>query len=329
VSATIVPPLLGEDEDEPRVVLRNPASPVDRIYRLGARAAASVTLAVIVLIGVFLLSRSLPALRLAKWKFLTEAGWNPDSGVFGISAVLLGTVLIALVALAVALPVAIGASLFLTEYAPRRLQRVLTSMVDLLAAIPGLIYGLWGLFFLQPRLIHVSRWLTTHLAFLPFFKTSSQNYASTTFIAGVVVSLMVAPVCTSVMREVFAQAPLAEKEGALALGATRWGMVRTVVLPFGRGGMIGGAMLGLGRALGDTIAVSLIISPIFIRTGHILDGGGNSIASLIALRFSESSHTGISALMAAGLALFAVTLIVNAVATIIVDRSRSGSATEA
>ena len=130
------------------------------------------------------------------------------------------------------------------------------------------------------------------------------------------------------MREVFSQAPVGEKEGALALGASRWGMVRTVVLPFGRGGIVGGSMLGLGRALGETIAVSLIISPIFVRSIHILDGGGNSISSLIALRFSESNTFGISALMAAGLVLFGMTLVVNAIASVIVNRSRSGAATE-
>jgi phosphate transport system permease protein len=314
--------------EEERVEIRVHRGTVDRAYRLVARLAASATLVVMALIGSFLLIRALPALRAAKWQFLTEQSWTPDSGRFGISAVLMGTVLIAIVALLIAVPLSIGAALFITEYAPRALRRPITSLVDLLAAVPSLIYGLWGLFFLQPRLIHVSKWLTTHVGFVPFFRTKSTNYASTTFIAGVVVALMIVPICTAVMREVFSQAPPGEKEGALALGGTRWGMVRTVVLPFGRGGIVGGSMLGLGRALGETIAVSLIISPIFVRSFHVLDGGGNSISALIALRFSESNPFGISALMAAGLVLFVLTLVVNAIASIIVSRSRSGAATE-
>jgi phosphate transport system permease protein len=280
------------------------------------------------LIAWFLILRSLPALRDAGTGFLTQKKWFPDSHEFGIAALLPLTVEIAVVALVIAVPVSIGASLYITEYAPRRLRRSLTLLVDLLAAVPSLIYGLWGRYFLQFRLIKVSDWLSKHLGFIPIFKTTTPNLGQSTFIAGVIVALMVLPICSAVMREVFSQAPPGEKEGALALGGTRWGMIRTVVLPFGRGGIIGGAMLGLGRALGETIAVALIISPIFEPTVKILNGGGNSISAFIALRFSESSPFGISALMAAGLALFIITLLVNAVASVIVSRSRSGAATE-
>jgi phosphate transport system permease protein len=177
----------------------------------------------------------------------------------------------------------------------------------------------------------VSKWISTHLGFIPFLSTpKGAGFASSTFIAGLVVSLMVLPICTSVMREVFSQAPPGEKEGALALGGTKWGVIRDVVLPFGKGGMIGGSMLGLGRALGETIAVTLIISPTFDlhRLTHVVETGGNSFAALIALRFSESNEFGISALMAAGLVLFVSTLVVNAIASMVVARSRSGAATE-
>jgi phosphate transport system permease protein len=200
--------------------------------------------------------------------------------------------------------------------------------------VPSLIYGLWGFFFLQPRIINLSKWLADHLGFIPIFKVPAEGelnvglFPGSTFIAGVVVSLMVIPICTSVMREVFSQAPAGEKEGALALGGTRWGVVRHVVLPFGRGGIIGGSMLGLGRALGETIAVTLIISVSFQPRLGILEQGSNSIAALIALKFSESNNIGISALMAAGLALFVITLLVNTLASIVVARSRSGEATE-
>jgi phosphate transport system permease protein len=310
-------------------------SVADRVYRAGSGTAATGTFVIMALIGGFLLVRGYDALRVAGWGFFTEGSWAPDlGGSFGIAAVLPFTVQIALVALTIAVPVSIATALFITDYAPRRMRRFLTGTIDLLAAVPSLIYGLWGLFYLQPRLITLSKWLADHLGFIPFFDvpddsdTTLSLFPSSTFIAGVVVSLMVIPICTSVMREVFSQAPPGEREGALALGGTRWGVVRDVVLPFGTGGIIGGSMLGLGRALGETIAVTLIISPLFEPKLSIVSQGSNSIAALIALKFSESNEFGISALMAAGLALFIITLIVNALASVVVSRSRSGSATE-
>jgi phosphate transport system permease protein len=300
----------------------------DRIYRSVARSAAILMLVVMGLIGLFLLIKAWPALREAKWHFLTETEWKPAGLKYGIASLVLLTFEIAIVALVIAVPVSIGASLFLTEYCPRVLRRPLTSLVDLLAAVPSLIYGIWGRYYLQGHLIPISDWLSRHLGFVPIFKTRPGNFAASTFIAGVVLSLMVLPICTAVMREVFSQAPPGEKEGALALGGTKWGMIRTVVLPFGRGGIIGGSMLGLGRALGETIAVALIISPTFAPTIRILDGAGNSIAANINNQFNESSPFGKSALLGAGLALFVLTLIVNAIASIIVSRSRSGAATE-
>jgi phosphate transport system permease protein len=288
------------------------------------------------LIGLFLLLKGLDALRAAGVSFFTESEWQAGlGGRFGVGSVVPYTVQIALVALVLAVPVSIAAALFITEYAPAALRRPLTSLVDLLAAIPSLLYGLWGVYYLQPRLVHVSKWLADHLGFIPIFHVEAEDgnrplslFPASTFIAGVVVSLMVIPICTAVMREVFSQTPVGEKEGALALGGTRWGVVRDVVLPFGRGGIIGGSMLGLGRALGETIAVTLIISPIFTNDASILKQGGNSVAALIALRFSEANDFEISALMAAGLVLFAMTLVVNAIAAVIVARSRSGEATE-
>ncbi|MCU1426564.1 MAG: phosphate transporter permease subunit PstC [Actinomycetia bacterium] len=314
------------------VVRRNPA---DRVYRGVARGGGVATLTLMGFIGGFLLLRSFHVLNARGFAFLTEKRWlAAQNGPFGIAAVLPLTFEIAIVAIVIAVPVATVAALFLTEYAPRRVRRLLTSLVDLLAAVPSLIYGLWGLFYLQPHLVHVSKWLSDHLGFIPFFHvqngTALSAFTSSTFIAGVVVSLMVVPVCTTVMREVFAQAPQGEKEGALALGATKWGVVRTVVLPFGRGGMIGGTMLGLGRALGETIAVTFIISPFFQPRASILANGTHSISALIALNFSESvsNPTARDGLIAAGLALFVVTLGVNAIASTIVARSRSGASTE-
>ena len=322
--------------DEPRVSLVSARPYADRVFRAVARVCAALTLVLMGLIGLFLVLRSWKALRVAGFGFFTTAAWQPEFGKFGVLGALLGTVLIAVIALLIAVPVSICTALFVTEYAPPRVRRALTAFVDLLAAVPSLIYGLWGAAFLQPRAIHLSRWMATHLGFIPFFHVDRDkahdlgSYPNSTFVAALVVALMIVPIGTAVMREVFSQAPPGEKEGALALGGTRWGVIRTVVLPFGKGGIIGGSMLGLGRALGETIAVTLIISPVFEPSSlfHVLQQGGNSIASLIALRLGESNEFGISALMAAGLALFIITLFVNGFASVIVARSRSGAATE-
>jgi phosphate transport system permease protein len=246
--------------------------------------------------------------------------------------------MIAIVAIAFALPLSVGTALYISEYAPRRVKGWLISMVDLMAAVPSVVYGIWGMIFLQWKVLDVSRWLATYLGWIPFLHVDNYEFGNpletdtvftaSTFIAGIVVAMMVTPIACSVMREAFTQAPLGEREGAYALGATRWGMIRTVVLPFGRGAMIGGTMLGLGRALGETIAVVLIISPIFTIQPHILEKGANSVSALIALRYGDSTAMGISALMAAGLALFMMTLIVNFLASTIVARSRSGAVSE-
>jgi phosphate transport system permease protein len=325
---------LASAEEEERVRPAHVRSRVDKTYRGVARGAALLTLALMGLIGLFLLIRAWSALSVAGFAFFTRSTWQPGQGQFGVWSALLGTFLIAIIALIIAVPVAICSALFVTEYAPARMRRPLTSFIDVLAAIPSLLYGLWGRAYLQPRAIELSRWLGTHFGFIPFFRTqdphSVASYPASTFIAGIVVALMIVPIATAVMREVFSQAPPGEKEGALALGGTKWGVIKAVVLPFGRGGIVGGSMLGLGRALGETIAVTLIISPLFDPHSlpHVLQTGGNSIASLIALRFSESNSFGISALMAAGLTLFVITLIVNALASIITAHSRSGLAVE-
>jgi phosphate transport system permease protein len=287
------------------------------------------------LIGVFLAYRAGKALNVAGWSFLTEQAWEPDSGKFGVAAIIVGTILIALVAIGIAVPLAIAVALYISEYAPRRLQSTFVSLVDLMAAVPSIVYGLWGLFFLQSNVTGVGRWISTYFGWIPFLSVKGADptdplspstvYTSSTFIAGIVVALMITPIMTSIMREVFSQAPVGEREASLGLGATKWGMIRSVLLPFGLGGIIGGTMLGLGRALGETIAVYMIISPVFLIQPFILQNGASSISSLIALKYGEASAFGMSALMAAGLALFVVTLIVNFGASAIVARSRSGA----
>ena len=235
----------------------------------------------------------------------------------------------------IAVPAGISIALYISEYSPLALRKPLIAVIDLMAAIPSIIFGIWGLFFLEPRILGFDSWLGRHVGWIPFFNfrldtSVPSNYATSTFIAGVVVSLMVIPIITSLSRQVFSQAPQGEREGAYALGATRWGMIRTVVLPFGRGGVIGACMLGMGRALGETIAVTLIVSATFKFNYHVLETGGNSIASTIANEYSsfpDAGSMGLSALMAAGLVLFGLTLIVNTLGAIVIGRSRSGQAT--
>ena len=318
-------------QDEPRRIALS-RSRSDRVFRGVSQTAGGLTLVILVLIGVFLIVRALPAFRQnGIVGFLTTFEWNPE-GIgheSGVGAILYWTLVIAVIAMLIAVPIAIGSALFVTEYAPRRMRRTLTSLFDLMAAIPAIVFGVWGFFFLQPRLLNVARWLTENLGFIPGFKTVSDNFAGSAFIAGTLVAIMLLPTAASVIREVFAQTPQGEKEAALALGGSRWEMIRAVVLPFGRGGIIGGAMLGLGRALGEAIAVAIVINPIFLVNPYPLQTGANSVGAMIANRFGDSSQAyGLPALMAAGFVLFMVTLIVNTAASLIVRRSRSGSGVE-
>jgi len=322
--------------DKPRSLkAREPQA--DLVFRSVARAAGGLTIAIMLAVGLFLTLNGTKAMNIAGWQFLTTQTWNtsiPKPGEFGIAAVLFGTIQIAVIALCVAFPLSFGTSLLISEVLPGNLKSTFISIVDLMAAVPSVIFGLWGVFFLQANVIPVSAWISQNLSWIPIFAvtdgsgqhvTEASNFTSSSFIAGIVVGLMVVPTMTSVMREAFSQAPVGEREGALALGSTRWGMIRSVVLPYGRGGIIGGTMLGLGRALGETIAVYMIISPIFNINWQILKSGGNSVSALIALRYGEASGFGLSALMAAGLVLFLITMAINFTASTIVARSRSGA----
>jgi phosphate transport system permease protein len=305
----------------------------DRVFVGVTRGAAVATLLVMGLIGYFLTKGAWPALQQRGWHFFTEKQWLPETGQYGIAGLLEGTVLVGVIALLVAVPVSFGAALFISEYAPGGLRKALVTLVDLMAAVPAVIYAIWAVVFLQAQLLPVAQWLSVHLGkFLgPLtVKTpdSPSSYTSSAFIAGVAVGFVIMPTITSIMREVFAQAPIGEREGAIALGSTKWGMIRTVVLPFGRAGIIGGIMLGLGRALGETIVVYALISPIFDFTTHPLETGTNTIAAHIASRYSESNGTAFAGLLAAGMVLFAFTLVINTAAGVVVSRSRSGAATE-
>lgn len=316
----------SNDGDQARTVAAA-RTRADRWYRGITTGAGLTTLILLVFIGTFLLIRSSEALRYSGFSFFTKTVWQPQGTppAFGILAVMYWTIIIAVISLVIAIPLAIAIAMFLTDFAPRALRKPLTALVDLLAAIPSLIYGLWGLFVLQPLLVPFAGAVSRTFPGVAFLRVDNPSYTSSAFIAGIVVSLMVLPITASVVREVFGQAPAGEREAALALGSTRWDMIRTVVLPFGRGGIIGGSMLGLGRALGETIAVALIISPVFTISPQVLQTGANSVAALIALKFGEASGLSLSALMAAGLSLFVLTLTVNFLASIIVSKSRSGA----
>lgn len=310
--------------DRPRS-LSAPLSPGDRVYRGVTVAGALFSLLLMVLIAFFLLREAWPALSKAGGSFFTTFEWLPDDtpAKYGIGAMLFGTVVIALIALIVAVPISIGTALFINEYTPLRFRKAFVTMVDLLAAIPSLIFGLWGLSFFQPRLDGVARWLSDWLGFIPIFKTKLPIFGSSLFVTGLVLSLMIIPIITSIARAVMAEVPRVYCEAALALGGTRAGMVKEVVLPFAKGGLIGASMLGLGRALGETIAVALILSNDFRIPSNFLSPGGASVAGTIALKFGEASTNGRSALVAAGLVLFVVTLLVNIAARSVVSRTKA------
>jgi phosphate transport system permease protein len=340
VTAIVMAPVPGPTgPPESARKVREASGGADRVFRLSLVGSGLMVLLIMGTIGLFLFYRGSQALADAGLKFLTTQAWEPDTHNFGIPTVIIGTLLIAVVAVIFAVPLATGVALYISEYAPRRLRQALINLVDLMAAVPSVVYGLWGFYFLSEPIIPLVRWLSSTFGWIPLLGIHDAKpddpfqsltiYESSTFIAGVVVALMIMPIICSVMRESFAQAPIGEREGAYALGATRWGMIRSVVLPFGKGGMIGGTMLGFGRAMGETIAVFMIISQVFQIQPEILRSGANSVSALIALRFETASPFELSALMAAGLALFALTLVVNFGASAVIARTRSGQLSDA
>jgi phosphate transport system permease protein len=308
------------------ITVPNDRSREDQIFRLVARLAGMAVFVILFLIGFFLFLRGLPALEAMGPKYFTTSGYGTIHKPyhFGALAQMYGTIVISIIAVIVGVPVAVGTALFLNEYAPIRTRRALIAMVDLGAAIPSIIFGLWALHVLQPQITGTTTWMAHHLSFIPIFQANSPPFNGSFFIAGLIVGLMIVPIVASVSREVFSLAPPGEREGALALGATRSQMIRTVVLPFGRGGMIGASMLGLGRALGETIAVYVLLGLDFVISPHILEHGGTSVASFIAAEFGAGGRIGTDDLLMLGFVLFTFTLIVNLIASMIVNRSRSG-----
>ena len=297
----------------------------DRIFKGLAEGAGILIIALIAAIGVFLLWRAIPALARNEENFFLYGGnWiTTDTSAmhFGILDLLQVTVFVSVFALVLAMPVALGIAIFLTQYAPRRLSGPLAYMVDLLAAVPSIVYGVWGLYVLAPVLKPLAVWLNTNMSWLFLFKTGNASVAGggTIFTAGIVLAVMILPIITAVTREVFAQTPVGHREAALALGATKWEVVRVAVLPFGRSGYISGGMLGLGRALGETMALMLIISSAGPINLNLMESG-ETFASKIALNAAEfDSPAKTGAFISAGLTLFVLTFIVNAAARAVIS----------
>ena len=303
---------------------RGSARRADGVFSGLTHGAGLAVFALIAAIGVFLALQALPALREAGTSFFTRRDWFPDASpsAFGIAALAFGSVVSSALALVLAVPVAIGSALYAVELAPPRVGRWIGYLTDLLAAVPSVVYGLWGVLFLVPRIIPVQRAIDDAIGgVVPLVHSTTGTYGRSLLSASVVLAVMVLPIVSALAREIFSQAPRAHREAALALGATRWEMIRTAVLPFSRGGLVGAVMLGLGRALGETVAVALVLSASFDIKLHLAEPGGNTIAANIATKFGESGSTGRSALVASGLILFAITLAVNVIARLIVRRT--------
>jgi len=301
--------------------------PGDRNFRFITTGAGITVLVVLAAIAAFLIWKSLPALQNNTGNIFTNEQWLPDADPpsWGIAVLIFGTIWTSVIAMAIAVPIGIGTALYITFYAPRRIARTLGFIVDLLAAVPSIIFGLWGLYYFMPEIVPAAQWLSTYLGWLPIFSNDLDLYTKSILIAGFVLAMMILPTVSAISREVFWQVPKGHIEASLALGATRWEMIQMAVLPFSRPGMISAAMLGLGRALGETIAVALILSAVFEINWQITEPGGNSIAANIALKWGEAAGNGRSALIATGMVLFFITLVVNMTARWVVNRRREFS----
>jgi phosphate ABC transporter permease protein PstC len=297
----------------------------DRALKALLAVLAGLLLALIVYFFVRLVGEARPAFaHEGVFGFTFDRAWNVNAEHFGALPLLLGTLITSALALLIGVPVALATALYTAELAHPRVRGPLSVLVELLAAVPSVVYGLWGIFFLAPRLQGAEQWVADRFSWLPFIgggAVTIPNY----FIAGLILAIMILPIVSSISREVIATVPSDHKEAALGLGATRWEMIRMAVLPFCRAGIVGGAMLGLGRAIGETIAVTIVIGDA-PQLGSHLFGQGYSLAAVIANEFGEAQGLHRSALFAAGLVLFVLTLLVNVLARAFVRRASRGVA---
>ncbi len=295
---------------------------MESLFRGLTTGSGLAVLVIIVAIGTFLIVKAIPALRADQANFFTYKNWYPSDAkpMFGIAAIAFGTVITAALALLMALPVAFSIALCLTHYAPKRLATGLGFVIDLLAAVPSIVFGLWGRDYLVTPVTGLSNWLHTYFGWIPLF--GNGPYGKSILLGSMVLGIMILPIVTALSRDVFAQTPSMNEEAALALGATKWEMIRTAVLPYGKPGLIAATMLGLGRALGETMALALTLGTTFIISPNIIQNGGNTIAANIVHQFGEANDLGRGALIASGLVLFAITLVINVAARAVIARRR-------
>ncbi|WP_084039245.1 phosphate ABC transporter permease subunit PstC [Demequina sp. NBRC 110053] len=306
----------------------HPGAAANRFFKGLSTGAGALILVTLAAVATFLLLEAWPAITMSAAELGESVSFiKPEDGqslIEIIGYLVYGTLLISIIALLLATPVSIGIALFISHYAPRKLAQGLGYLIDLLAAVPSVVYGLWGVAVLVPVLTPFYQVLADYLGFIPLFAPPESGEIFTGRVAmsaGIVLAIMIIPIITAVSREVFLQTPTLHEEAALAMGATRWEMIKMAVFPFGRSGMVGATMLGLGRALGETMAVLMIIGPGLSYSAHILQPNQhNTIAAYIALQFPEANALGVNSLIAMGLALFLITLLVNMLARWIVSR---------
>jgi phosphate ABC transporter permease protein PstC len=296
----------------------------DRMLKWGLTVLAGAILALLLYFFIRLIGESRSAFSTFGLSFVFGNDWDVSRSIYHGFPLVAGTLITSAIALIIGVPIAVAAALYVNELCPRRFRAPLTVLVDLLAAVPSVVYGLWGFLVLAPKLLPIEKWFASTFSFIPFIgggTATGPNY----FIAGLILAIMILPIVSAISREVIATVPRENKEAALALGATRWEMIRMAVLPYSRPGITGGAMLGLGRAIGETIAVVLVIGNAPVIGTHLFNQG-YTLAAVIANEFGEAANTPIhsSALFAAGLVLFVLTLIVNIIARIFVVRGQRG-----
>ncbi len=303
------------------VLERSPASRLpDQVMKFGLTALAVAILLLLAYFFVRLIGESSDVFSKFGASFVVGNDWDVSRNIYHGAPLVVGTLITSAIALLIGVPIAVATALFIDELCPRRLRGPFGILVDLLAAVPSVVYGLWGVFVLIPKLEPAEKWFAKTFSFIPFIgggTVTGPNY----FIAGLILAIMILPIVSAISREVIATVPVENKEAALALGATRWEMIRMAVLPYARPGITGGAMLGLGRAIGETIAVVLVIGNAPVIGKHLFNQG-YTLAAVIANEFGEAANTPIhsSALFAAGLVLFVLTLIVNILARAFIVR---------
>jgi phosphate transport system permease protein len=293
----------------------------DKIFRAIALLAGLTVLAILALIAISTTTQAWPAFQQMGLSFITSSDWNPNQGQFGALAYIYGTILVSVIALIIAVPISLGIALFTTELAPRRMKGPITYVMDLLAAVPSVVYGLWGLLVLAPNLQPVYDALAGSIGTWPVLSAvfGGQANGKSYMTAGLILAIMIIPIITSLSREVIATVPAAQREAALGLGATKWEMIRASIIPWARGGIVGSVMLGLGRAMGETIAAALVIGSSANITLHVFSSGDN-MPAYIANQFGEASDTFRAALIGLGVVLFALTIAVNLAARGVVTR---------